>query len=63
MDPRYYDAAGHIDYPAIRLYTVELRRSAIEAFWAALVQRVASRAGRMRVAFAQLHPPAGAHHA
>ncbi len=42
MKPSYYDAAGRIDYPAIKVYAGELREGAIDAFWGELSQRAAA---------------------
>lgn len=39
MTPRYYDAAGHIDYDAIKSYARALREQAIEAFWHSMSSR------------------------
>jgi hypothetical protein len=42
MEPRYYDAAGRIDYEAITAYSHRLRNEAIASLWCLLAERVAS---------------------
>jgi hypothetical protein len=51
MEPRYYDAAGHIDYEAIKAYAGELRREASDAFWSGLFPAAASFFARRAAAF------------
>lgn len=52
MEPRYYDAAGHINYEALEAYSGELRHEAIDAFWSALLAKEASLFAKLRGAAA-----------
>jgi hypothetical protein len=54
MQPRYYDASGHIDHDAVKAYASELRSEAIDAFWSELSARVG-------VVFARWRGKAAAH--
>ena len=59
MEPRYYNAAGHIDYDAVKPYAAQLRREAIDAFWSGLFQAAAVLFGKLRQgAIAQTSPSA-----
>jgi hypothetical protein len=48
MEPRYYDAAGRIDYEAITAYSHRLRNEAIASLWCLLAERAASLSAKLR---------------
>ena len=54
MEPRYYDAAGHINYEPLMAHAAQLRREAIDGFFSGLSSKVAN-------VFAHLHRGSDAH--
>jgi hypothetical protein len=48
MQPRYFDATGHIDYPALEAHARQLRQEAIDAFWSSLVLAAQALVAKLR---------------
>jgi hypothetical protein len=61
MEPRYYDAAGNIDFDSIRAHSIELRQKAVDAFWSDLFARLAIVFAKMQRSSRPLKASAAAH--
>lgn len=58
MEPLYYDAAGHIDYPTLKARATQLRQDAADVFWSELRAKGARVLARLHVGHAARMPVA-----